>query len=74
MYEIGGYQAMDITMKIESGVSLEITIPESTIEGSGTLSGMVTASPAPDSDLIVQLSTSSEADLSVQQTIDIPAG
>jgi Leucine-rich repeat (LRR) protein len=73
-YEIGGYQAMDITMKIESGVSLEITIPESTIEGSGTLSGMVTASPAPDSDLIVQLSTSSEDDLSVQQTINIPAG
>ena len=74
MYEDGGHQALNITMKIEPAVCLEVTIPESALEGSGTLSGMVTASPAPDSDLIVQLSTSLAADLSVQQTINIAAG
>ena len=73
-YSDGGHQALDITLKIEPGVYIEVTLPESAVEGSGWLSGIVTANPAPDTDLPVQLTTSSSADLSIQQTINIPAG
>ncbi|MBF0452348.1 MAG: hypothetical protein HQK75_16720, partial [Candidatus Magnetomorum sp.] len=74
IYGDGGHQALNITIKIESAVCLVVTIPESAVEGSGNLSGIVAASPAPDTDLLVQLSTSSPDELSLPKTLTIQAG
>jgi hypothetical protein len=54
--------------------NLTFTIPPQVTEGAGTISGTINITPAPTSDLVLNLSSKSPAKITVPATVTIPAG
>jgi ELWxxDGT repeat protein len=55
-------------------INLTVTLPASAIEGDAPLTGTVTASPAPASDLLVTLASGDTSEATVPATVTILAG
>jgi len=74
-YGDGGHQATNIFLNITimSGSYIVVTIPESAIEGEN-LTGIVTAIPSPETDMIVNLSSSNPSQISMPSTTIISLG
>ena len=55
-------------------IDLTVSLPASATEGDAPVTGTVTASPAPASDLVVTLSSSDPSEATAPATVTIPAG
>ena len=73
--ENGGGQAVNVSMKIGTANKyLSVTIPNSAVEGSETITGTLQSIPPPEKDMIVHLTSSAPNKAMVQPIITIPAG
>jgi hypothetical protein len=63
-----------VTVHDDETAQLTVTLPSTVIEGSGNVSGTITASAAPSRDIIIQLTSSNPAAASVPISVTLPAG
>jgi VCBS repeat-containing protein len=73
-FPYSGWNIDDVEILGNSSQTVRVTLPASGTEGAGPLTGTVTASPAPASDLIVALTSTDTTELTVPAMVVIPAG
>ncbi|MHA3774436.1 M36 family metallopeptidase [Verrucomicrobiota bacterium sgz303538] len=73
-YPYSGWNIDDIEILGTPPADLTVTLPASTTEGDQARTATITASPAPTTDLVVNLTASNAARLTVPANVTIPAG
>jgi uncharacterized repeat protein (TIGR01451 family) len=73
-YAYSGWNIDDVEFLGFPPLTLSLVVPTNAAEGDGVLSGTVTCSLPPGNDLVVTLSSSDTSEVTVPQTVTIPAG